>query len=170
MKRVRLSNREVRELRELYKHISPILEGSDVVEVAQLGEETYVYIIDGEILFAKIVAKELGEHLIPTLYLIHKSEKVKLLPPYPKAVVDAGAVKHIINGADVMRPGIRELSGEFNKGDVVLVADEKGRAIAVAVALFSKSEIEQMQKGKVLINLHYIGDKIWRASLEMLKK
>ncbi|MEM1598082.1 MAG: RNA-binding protein [Pyrobaculum sp.] len=168
MKRVRLSNREVRELRELYKHISPILEGADVVEVAQLGEETYVYVIDGEILFAKIVTKQ-GEYIIPTLYLIHKSERGKLLPQYPKAVVDAGAVKHIINGADVMRPGIRELSGEFNKGDVVLVADEKGRIIAVAAALYSKSEIEQMQRGKVLANLHYLGDKIWRASLELKK-
>lgn len=169
MKRVRLSNREVRELRELYKHISPILEGADVVEVAQLGEETYVYVIDGEILFAKIVTKQ-GEYIIPTLYLIHKSEKGKLLPQYPKAVVDAGAVKHIINGADVMRPGIKELIGEFNKGDVVLVADEKGRVIAVTTALYSKPEIEQMQKGKVLVNLHYLGDKIWRASLELLKK
>jgi RNA-binding protein, containing PUA domain len=85
-------------------------------------------------------------------------------------VVDAGAVKPIINGADVMRPGIKELLGDFGKDDVVFVTDEKGRVIAVAVALYSRQEMEQMQKGKVLINLHHLGDKIWQTSLELVKE
>jgi PUA domain protein len=111
-----------------------------------------------------------GEYLVPTLFLIHKSAKGKSLPPYPKVVVDAGAVKPIINGADVMRPGIKEFLGDFGKDDVVFVTDEKGRVIAVAVALYSRQEMEQMQKGKVLINLHHLGDRIWQASLELVKE
>ncbi len=53
---------------------------------------------------------------------------------------------------------------------MVFVADEKGRVIAVAVALYTRQEMEQMQKGKVLINLHHLGDKIWQASLELVKE
>ncbi|WP_243679594.1 hypothetical protein [Vulcanisaeta souniana] len=32
---------------------------------------------------------------------------------------------HIVNGADVMRPGIKEISGNFNTGDVLLIRDLK---------------------------------------------
>lgn len=169
MKRIRLSNREIRGLREANRFMAPVLEGADVVEIAPLSEREHLYLIDGEALFLKI-HKDVGEYLVPTLFLIHKSAKGKSLPPYPKVVVDAGAVKPIINGADVMRPGIKEFLGDFGKDDVVFVADEKGRVIAVAVALYSRQEMGQMQKGKVLINLHHLGDKIWQASLELVKE
>jgi len=170
VRRIRLSNREVRELREANKFMAPVLEGADVVEVAQLSEREHLYLVDREALFLKIAHKDVGEYIVPTLFLIHKSAKGKSLPQYPKVVVDAGAVKHIINGADVMRPGIKEFVGDFGRGDVVFIADEKGRVIAVAVALYSKQEMAQMQKGKVLINLHHLGDKIWQASLELVKE
>ncbi|MFN3803967.1 MAG: RNA-binding protein [Pyrobaculum sp.] len=170
MRRVRLSNKDVRELREVYSFMSPILEEADVVEVAQVGEDRWLYLVDGEPLFLRVVHRELGELAIPTLFLIHKSQKNKLLPQYPKAQVDVGAVKPIVNGADVMRPGVRQISGDFKKGDVVLIVDEKDRVIAVTYALFDKKEIEQMQKGKVFINLHHLGDKVWHASLELAKE
>jgi PUA-domain protein len=169
VKRIRLSNREIRQLREANRFMAPVLEGADVVEIAPLSEREHLYLVDGEALFLKI-HKDVGEYLVPTLFLIHKSAKGKSLPPYPKVVVDAGAVKPIINGADVMRPGIKEFLGDFNKGDVVFVADEKGRVIAITAALYSKQEILQMQKGKVLINLHHLGDKIWQISLELVKE
>ncbi|MEM4650799.1 MAG: RNA-binding protein [Pyrobaculum sp.] len=169
MKRIRLSNREIRELREANRFMAPVLEGADVVEIVPLSEREHLYLVDGEALFLKI-HKDVGEYLVPTLFLIYKSAKGKSLPPYPKVVVDAGAVKPIINGADVMRPGIKEFLGNFGKDDVVFVTDEKGRVIAVAVALYSRQEMEQMQKGKVLINLHHLGDKIWQTSLELVKE
>ena len=169
MKRIRLSNREIRELREANRLMAPVLEGADVVEIVPLSEREHLYLVDGEALFLKII-HNVGEYLVPTLFLIHKSAKGKSLPPYPKVVVDAGAVKPIINGADVMRPGIKEFLGDFGKDDVVFVADEKGRVIAIAAALYSKQEILQMQKGKVLINLHHLGDKIWQISLELIKE
>jgi RNA-binding protein, containing PUA domain len=169
VKRIRLSNREIRQLRETNRFMAPVLEGADVVEIVPLSEREHLYLVDGEALFLKI-HKDVGEYLVPTLFLIHKSAKGKSLPPHPKVVVDAGAVRPIINGADVMRPGIKELLGDFGKDDVVFVTDEKGRVIAVAVALYSRQEMEQMQKGKVLINLHHLGDKIWQTSLELVKE
>jgi RNA-binding protein, containing PUA domain len=147
VKRIRLSNREIRELREANRLMAPVLEGADVVEIVPLSEREHLYLVDGEALFLKII-HNVGEYLVPTLFLIHKSAKGKSLPPYPKVVVDAGAVKPIINGADVMRPGIKEFLGDFGKDDVVFVTDEKGRVIAVAVALYSRQEVEQMQKAR----------------------
>jgi PUA-domain protein len=169
VKRIRLSNREIRQLREANRFMAPVLEGANVVEIVPLSEREHLYLVDGEALFLKII-HNVGEYLVPTLFLIHKSAKGKSLPPYPKVVVDAGAVKPIINGADVMRPGIKEFLGDFGKDDVVFVTDEKGRVIAVAVALYSRQGMEQMQKGKVLINLHHLGDKIWQTSLELVKE
>lgn len=169
MKRLRLSNREVKELRERSTIMKPILNNADVVELLQLTEREFIYLVDNEPLFLKVATKE-GEFIIPTLFLIHKSPRRDLLPPFPKVVVDAGAVKRIINGADVMRPGIKQFEGDFNRGDIVFVDDEKGRTIAIAVSLYSRAEIEQMEKGKVLINLHHLGDRVWQASLELSKK
>ncbi|ABL88806.1 RNA-binding protein, containing PUA domain [Pyrobaculum islandicum DSM 4184] len=170
MKRTRLSNREIKELRETYNFMTSILEEADVVEVAHVSEKQHIYLVDGEPLFLKVSEGELGVFVVPTLYLIHKSSKNRLLPQYPKAVVDQGAVVRIIKGADIMRPGIKSFVGDFNKGDIVFVTDEKNRVIAISVALYSKSEIEQMQKGKVLINLHHLGDKIWEISLKLVKE
>ena len=167
---MRLSNRDVRELKEFFPQMRPVLEEAEVVEVILLSGDSSLYLIDGEPLFLKAVVKDIGEVVAPTLFFVHKSTRATLLPQYPKAVVDAGAIKPIINGADVMRPGIRELVGEFGRGDVVLVSDEKGRVIAVTVALFSKAEILQMQRGKVLLNIHHLGDKLWQISLELAKK
>ena len=74
-----------------------------------------------------------------------------------------GAVKHILNGADIMAPGIVRIIGDFKKGDLVLVVDEKyGKPLAVCEALYSSEEISKMSKGKVLKNLHYVGDKVWK--------
>lgn len=170
MKRVRLSNKEVKTLKETYSQLAPVLEGADVVEVVQISENSALYLVDGEPLLLKATTGELGVFIVPTLYLIHKSQRGRLLPNYPRAVVDPGAVARIVNGADVMRPGIQQFIGDFNKGDVVLVADGKGRVIAISVALYPRAEMEQMQKGKVLLNVHHLGDKIWDLSLKLVKE
>ena len=51
-------------------------------------------------------------------------------------VVDMGAVPRIVSGADVMRPGVVDVVGDFREGDVVVIRDEIHRkAIAVGRAL-----------------------------------
>ncbi len=82
---------------------------------------------------------------------------------YGSVVVDKGAVKYIANGADVMRPGIVSYTS-FSVNDVVVVkVEEYGNVIAVGVALVNSSMLPQMVKGKVVKNLHHIGDAVWRA-------
>jgi len=62
------------------------------------------------------------------------------------------------------------IEGEFERGSPVLIADEKRRVIAVGVALYPRGEVEAMDRGKVIHNAHYLGDKIWKLSLELAEK
>ena len=87
----------------------------------------------------------------------------EIFPYMAKVVVDMGAVPYICNGADVMAPGIVEVDGEFMKGDIVLVIDERNRMpISIGKALTDSEEARKADKGKVIKNLHYVGDSIWK--------
>jgi len=77
-------------------------------------------------------------------------------------VVDFGAIRHVANGADIMRPGITKIDSGIKKGDIVAIIEEtKGKALAVGKAMFDASEMETKSSGKVLRNLHTIQDSIW---------
>jgi malignant T-cell-amplified sequence len=81
---------------------------------------------------------------------------------FPGAVVDEGAIKFLLNGADVMRPGIRKFDDWGGAGKIVVVREEKkGRAIALGPAAVASSEAKSMTKGSCIRNLHHVGDKYW---------
>ncbi len=171
MRRVRLSNKEVKELARSLGKAGELLKDADVVEVAEIEGGRALYIVDSQPALLKAQIAGLGEAIMPSLYLIHKTQLgQKAISLYPSVVVDAGAVKHILNGADVMRPGIKGIEGDFNKGDPVLILDEKKRVVAVGIALYDKKELESMERGKVIYNAHYLGDKIWKLSIELVKE
>ncbi len=87
--------------------------------------------------------------------------QTSLLEKFPHVLVDMGAVKFMCNGANVMRPGIRSYS-EFDKEQVVCVIEEsQHKFLAVGKSLVPSSELETMEKGKVIKNMHYISDKYW---------
>ena len=106
----------------------------------------------------KPFAVSIGGGLYPSLL---NEEVLKTLP---SIVVDMGAIPHICNGADVMRPGIREIHGEFGRGDVLLVRDIRfGKPIGLCVAETSSESMRVMSKGKAAQNIHYVGDCFWEA-------
>ena len=79
-------------------------------------------------------------------------------------VIDDGAIKYILNGADVMAPGIVDADEKIEKNDFVWIRDERGIPIAVGIALVSGKEMKEMDKGKAVKNIHHIGDKIWKLA------
>jgi len=90
--------------------------------------------------------------------------EIKLLERFPNVVVDMGAVKFMCNGANVMRPGIKNYS-DFSKDDIICVVEEsQHKFLAVGKALVNSSEMKKMPKGEVVKNLHYISDKYWEIS------
>ncbi|MFW5866068.1 MAG: PUA domain-containing protein [Nanoarchaeota archaeon] len=79
----------------------------------------------------------------------------------PRIVVDKGAIRFVVNGADIMRPGII-FADQFKADSLVVVVDETvGKPIAVGKALFSSEKLMEMDSGKVVATLHHIDDKYW---------
>lgn len=97
-----------------------------------------------------------GENVIPVLV------NTVSLRGLPHIVVDMGAVPHVASGADVMAPGIRRVEGEFPASSLLVIVDEKyGKPLAVGRALVDSPTMGATRKGKVVKNLHYVGDQIW---------
>lgn len=89
----------------------------------------------------------------------------EVLKTLPSIVVDMGAIPHICNGADIMRPGIKEVDGEFEKGAVLVIRDLRFRKpIGISVAETSSELMRTMSKGKAAQNVHYVGDQFWEAA------
>lgn len=90
-------------------------------------------------------------------------EGLKKYKPTKKfVVVDDGAIKHILNGADVMAPGIIEADKEIKEGDLVWIRDERGLPLAIGKALMDGERMSNEKKGRAIENIHFIGDKIWK--------
>ena len=85
------------------------------------------------------------------------------LEKFPSVTVDMGAVKFMCKGANLMRPGIRSFT-EFEKDKLVCIVEEsQHKFLAVGKSIVSSEELEKMDKGEVLKNLHYISDKFWET-------
>ena len=90
--------------------------------------------------------------------------EVQILKKFPYIQVDMGAVKFMCKGANLMRPGIKKFT-EFSKDDIVCIVEEsQNKFLAVGKSEVNSSELENMDKGEVLKNLHYISDKAWEIS------
>ena len=82
----------------------------------------------------------------------------------PKVIVDMGAIPHITNGAQIMRPGIRLISDNFRKNEFVVIQDERfHKSLAIGTADVDSESMKAMTKGKVITNLHYVDDDFWKA-------
>ena len=60
------------------------------------------------------------EKVIPTLHLMQTH-----LDLLKKITVDMGAIKFVINGADIMRPGIVQIEDGIGAGDYIVIIDHE---------------------------------------------
>lgn len=142
-----MSKSEIKELRNKLeeKYGDPIIDKKDIV----VKEENLIY-VNNECMFF--------DDEIPTLKLLLKKDLLK------KVVVDMGAVKFVTSGADIMRPGIVKFE-ESKKDDYVAIIDEKhNKPLAIGKMIYDSEEAVNIEKGKVVKNIHYIGDEIWTKS------
>ncbi len=88
---------------------------------------------------------------------------LEFAPKRKMVIVDSGAVSFIVNGADVMAPGIVEADPEIVPGDPVVVVEERHRKpLAVGVALLPGPEMRG--SGKAVKSVHHVGDDLWDVS------
>ncbi|MFX1450619.1 MAG: DUF1947 domain-containing protein [Promethearchaeota archaeon] len=116
------------------------------------GEELAIYAINKRVMFI-----EFKDTLLPSLQAM-----IEDLITLPKVTVDKGAIPYVTKGAQIMVPGITKVDPEIKKGDYVVIIDEiYNKPIAIGKSLMDSEEIESLNKGKAVKNLHYVGDKIW---------
>ena len=95
-------------------------------------------------------------------YLPFLSE-TETLQKFPSVTVDVGAIKFMCKGANLMRPGILKFS-EFEKDKLVCIVEEShGKFIAIGKSMVSSAELENMEKGEIIKNIHYISDRFWET-------
>ena len=95
-------------------------------------------------------------------YLPFLSE-IEMLEKFPSVTVDMGAVKFMCKGANLMRPGIKKFT-KFEKDQIVCIVEEsQHKFLAVGKSLVNSSELETMEKGEVINNMHYVSDRFWET-------
>lgn len=103
-------------------------------------------------------------------FLISKDKKylpyIESIPQekFPIIYVDNGAIPFVAKGADLMRPGIEEIKGDFAKDEIVIIKNKnfEQKILALGCAMFSSQEILDMEKGKVAKIYHYLGDEYYK--------
>jgi PUA-domain protein len=151
-----LKDKEVRQLLKEFLERFPSSESAlRSVKIFEelLVEEASVFFADGRPLILR-----LKSGLFPSLKFDELTDGL------PRVVVDMGAVAHVANGAQIMRPGIKQFKDRFAKGDLVVIVDEKfGKALALGLADMDSEAMESQTKGKVVTNIHYVGDELWKS-------
>jgi PUA domain protein len=87
---------------------------------------------------------------------------IELHPSKRQIIVDAGAVRFVVNGADIMNPGIVSADQEIVAGDLVIIAEEKyKKPLAIGRALIDGPMMKG--EGKAVKSLHHVGDQVWKG-------
>jgi PUA domain protein len=82
----------------------------------------------------------------------------------PSVYVDKGALRFLVSGADVMRPGIRKTDAFQKDAAVAVRGEDNNVAVCIGIALYPSEEMMAMAKGKVIKNIHHMGDEIWNLT------
>jgi PUA domain protein len=125
--------------------------GTKVVVEVVMADFGQLFLIGGEPFLFRV-----GENVFPTLFFKDLAARL------PKIVVDMGAVPYVCKGADIMAPGIVRIEGEFSKGGIVVVTDEKhGKPLALGASLYDSDVARVAKQGAVVKNYHFVSDRIW---------
>jgi PUA-domain protein len=122
------------------------------LESGILDDGSRILLLDGDIVFFESEGR-----FVPTLRallggIIH----------IPQISVDMGAVKFVVNGADIMRPGITHIDDEVRENGIVAIVDERhGKPLAVGISMLSASALRAATSGKVVKSVHHINDELW---------
>lgn len=112
----------------------------------------------------KIKILKIDDEYVPFL------SEIETLRKFPAITVDMGAVKFMCKGANAMRPGIVKYT-EFKEGDIVCIIEESHQKfLAVGKAIVNSAELQNMEKGEVLKNIHYVSDMFWETGKELRLK
>jgi PUA-domain protein len=145
-------------LERLAEQIGPSAElfRADMIEVIETNAEVSLFLVN-----KKPFLMDTGPWVFPTL-------KGAVNVPFPerRVAVDAGAIPFVVNGADIMRPGIVSVTDDVKAGCPVQVVDERhGKPLAIGIALFDALTLRASTGGKMVKKFHHVGDEVWNLEL-----
>lgn len=80
-------------------------------------------------------------------------------------IIDMGAVRFVVNGADIMCPGIVSADPEITAGDLVIIKEEgHHKPLAIGKALLDAPDMIA-DSGKAIKSIHYVGDSLWNLEI-----
>ena len=129
---------------------------ADMIEILETNAEVALYLVN-----KKPLLMDTGTWVFPTL-------KGAVQIPFPERMVtvDAGAIPYVVNGADVMRPGIVAVSDDVVAGGPVQIVDERHKKpLAIGIALMDGPAIRASAQGKMCKSVHHVGDELWNLEI-----
>ncbi|MEM0121593.1 MAG: PUA domain-containing protein [Thermoprotei archaeon] len=125
----------------------------DDIWVLKIDKYTKAYLLNNKIpiLFVK------DDLMFPTVTAAKMFEDY-----YSVAIVDQGAKPHILNGADLMAPGIVSIRLQ-NHSDVVIIESEDKSILAIGRFIQDFLDALNKKHGKVAKNIHYLNDKLYKV-------
>lgn len=138
---------------------------AQLLETPALKNITKIILINNQPSFFYYTLQTATKHqeiLIPTLKLLQT--KPQLLKHIE---IDMNAIKFIINGADVMRPGITHIDDNIHKDQPLLVLDHTHKKpLAIGISSLTSDQFKLTTTGKVIKNIHYVGDELWKLEIK----
>ncbi|KAK4151786.1 PUA domain-containing protein [Chaetomidium leptoderma] len=162
----------------LTPHIDEVLPKKSSLLLIKLPDRVSLYVIDGHPI---VYQQDNNRVLLPHLRLVHRFPQC-----FPTVRIDRGAIRFVLSGATLMAPGLTSEGGrlpipvpnegpdeeghwsrELEKGEpVVVMAEGKEEAAAVGFLLMGTKEVKDKGKGPVMEDAHFLGDGLWRLSVE----
>jgi len=128
------------------------LDSKTKLESGILDDGSRILLLNNEIVFFELEGRN-----YPTLRALLDG-----IIQIPTITVDMGAVKFVVNGADIMRPGITKVDDSVSANGIVAIVDERhGKPLAVGVSMLSASDLRAAVNGKVVKSIHHINDDLW---------
>jgi PUA-domain protein len=150
-KRYHLKKKMLKDVKNKLGDYSTILNPKSKVEIIETDLDDII-LIDGSPMIMMIDGEP-----FPTL---KGALKLDIKSKY--VVVDMGAVKFVIKGADIMSPGITDADPNIKEGDLVIIIEETHRKpLATGRSIISGLEMIENTEGKAVKSIHHIGDEIW---------
>jgi glutamate 5-kinase len=102
----------------------------------------------------KIIEKKLFTWFVPKISNLDARKKwiISSLSSTSKIYIDDGATKAVKSGKSLLPAGIIKVSGNFKKGDNILIVDSTNKDIARALSSFTSEEINKikgLQSGQI---------------------
>ncbi|KAI1234809.1 Malignant T-cell-amplified sequence 1, partial [Lamprotornis superbus] len=136
--------------------LNQIMPKKDPVKIVRCHEHIEILTVNGELLFFR----QREGIFYPTLRLLHKYPFI-----LPHQQVDKGAIKFVLSGANIMCPGLTSPGAKLYPAAVdtvvAIMAEGKQHALCVGVMKMSAEDIEKVNKGIGIENIHYLNDGLW---------